>query len=282
MRSGLMALTKYWLPPPVDQAAMTPKLTRFYSERDDYHAMTAREDKVGHPQVLLLLRRIRSSDVIAEFGCGGGVVLGAAGQLARRAFGVDIGGIALRKATSRPGSHFVAQADVAAVPLRSESVDLAYSFEVLEHVWNPARVIQEMIRVVKPGGTIFFTTPNGYSMDMHLRLRPAVRFIHHLGAFASLVSASTRSLPYENIPPNLEADPVYPDCDMISRIHPRALQHFARQNACTVERLETFFFQKEKAGSDAERQRYDHLERHKFYHWYGDHILFIATKNKPR
>jgi SAM-dependent methyltransferase len=228
----------------------------------------------------LLLSRIRSTETIVEFGCGGGVVLSAAGQQARRAIGFDIGQIALRKAGSRPGRHSAVQADVASVPLPDNCANLAYSFEVLEHVWNPAAVIREMIRVVKPGGTIFFTTPNGYSMNLHLPLRPAVRFINHIGALVSLSSAVTRSQPYENIPPDLEADPVYPDCDMISRLHPMALNRFARNHGCTVERLETFFFQKDKAGSELERQRYDRLEQSGFYRWHGDHILFIAAKTR--
>jgi SAM-dependent methyltransferase len=278
MMSGILTLTRYWLPPAVDETKLKPKLARFYAERADYHAMTAREDKVSHPQVRFLLERIRPSDTVVEFGCGGGVVLSAAGNVARRAIGFDIGDIAVRNANARPGRHSAFVADVASVPLAENSADLVYSFEVLEHVWNPARVIEEMLRVVKPGGTVFFTTPNGYSMDMHLHLRPAVRFLHHVGAACAMISASTRRVPYENIPPNLEANPVYPDCDMISRLHPLALQRFARTRNCEVERLETFFFQQDKAPSELERRRFQHLDQSSFYRWHGDHIFFVGRK----
>jgi len=280
MFSGLIALTKYWLPSPVDKTAVRAKLARFYAERTDYHDMTAREDKITHPQVRLLLDRIHSCDTVVEFGSGGGVVLSAVGQIARRAIGFDIGGIAASKANSRPGRHVAVLADVASVPLPDNFADLAYSFEVLEHVWNPAHVIEEMLRVIKPGGAIFFTTPNGYSMDLHLELRPVIRFIHHLGAAVSLLPAFIRRLPFENIPPDLDADPVYPDCEMITRIHPLALNRFVRKHNCAVERLETFFFQKDKAATKSERQRYDRLERNSFYRWHGDHILLVARKNE--
>jgi SAM-dependent methyltransferase len=278
MLSGLSALVRYWLPPHVDRALIAPKLARFYAERADYHKMTAREDKVDHPQVRLLLGRIRPTDTVVEFGCGGGVVLSAAGQLAKEAIGFDIGEIALAKANSRPGRHHALKSDVANVPLRDNFADLAYSFEVLEHVWNPADVIREMIRVVKPGGTVFFTTPNDYNMHLHLSLRRSVRIIHHLGAVVSSTLASLRKVPYENLPPDLDADPVYPDCDRISRTHPKSLARFLRNSGCDVERLETFFFLREKSNSETERQRYERLERHPFYHWYGDHILFVGTK----
>lgn len=275
MLSGLSALIRYWLPPRVDRALIAPKLARFYAERADYHNMTAGEDKVNGPQVRLLLARIRPTDTVVDFGCGGGVVLSAAGQLAKEAFGFDIGEIALRKANSRPGRHCALKSDVANVPLRDNFADLAYSLEVLEHVWNPAAVIREMIRVVKPGGTVFFTTPNGYTMNLHLRMRRSVRIIHHLGAAVTITLASLRKAPYENIPPDLDADPVYPDCDMITRIHPKRLVDFSRNSGCDLERLETFFFLRKNSNSEAERRRYERLERHPFYHWHGDHILFV-------
>jgi SAM-dependent methyltransferase len=53
-----------------------------------------------------------------------------------------------------------------ALPFRDASVDVAYSSNVLEHVLEPWRVVDEMIRVVKPGGTLFISyntwwSPNG-------------------------------------------------------------------------------------------------------------------------
>jgi SAM-dependent methyltransferase len=242
--------------------------------------MTAGEDKINHPQVRLLLELIRPTDTIVEFGCGGGVALSAAGERAKVAIGIDIGDIALAKANRRPGKHRTMKSDIAKVPLPSDFADIIYSFEVLEHVWDPAAVIREMVRVLKPGGTLLITTPNGFTMNLHLRLRPAVRLINHLGAAVTLAIAAMRLQPYQNIPPDLEAEPVYPDCDMITRIHPRSLERFAREIGCEPLRVETFFFLREKSATDAERQRFARLELHPFYHWHGDHILFLGRKTR--
>jgi SAM-dependent methyltransferase len=178
----------------VDQEVEAPKLSRFYEERADYHEMTASEDKINHPQVRLLLELIRPTDTIVDFGCGGGVALSAAGERAQEAIGIDIGGFALAKANSRPGKHRTIKSDIAKVPLSSDYADIAYSFEVLEHVWDPAAVIREMVRVLKPGGTLLITTPNGFTMNLHLHLRPAVRFIHHLGAAVTLRTSRSPSV----------------------------------------------------------------------------------------
>jgi SAM-dependent methyltransferase len=41
------------------------------------------------------------------------------------------------------------------LPVRTGSVDVCYSSNVLEHVPEPTRMLDEMVRVTRPGGTIF-------------------------------------------------------------------------------------------------------------------------------
>ncbi len=271
-------LMRYWLPKHVQQDVVAPALAAFYSQRTDYHAMTASEDKIEDPQVRLLIQCIKPKDILVEFGCGGGVVLSRVGCLAKEATGIDIADLALHRARSRRGQHRVVKADVTKVPLADNYADITYSFEVLEHVWDPVAVIREMVRVTKPGGTVFFTTPNGYTMNPHLNLRRAVRAINLVGALAAELRLVFSHVLYENIPPDLDAMLVYPDCDMITRVRPRKLPELMKSLGCEVNQLETFFFLAAKADSDLQRRRYDHLQRHWFFRWYGDHILLIATK----
>ena len=50
-------------------------------------------------------------------------------------------------------------ADASALPFRAASFDVALNLVVLEHVPDPARVIQEMARVLKPGGLAYALIP---------------------------------------------------------------------------------------------------------------------------
>jgi SAM-dependent methyltransferase len=43
--------------------------------------------------------------------------------------------------------------------------DIFITQDVLEHVFNPKIAIQEIMRVIKPGGSHFFTTPKHYSIS---------------------------------------------------------------------------------------------------------------------
>jgi SAM-dependent methyltransferase len=42
-----------------------------------------------------------------------------------------------------------------ALPIRTDSIDVCYSSNVLEHVDDPERMAAEMVRVTRPGGTVF-------------------------------------------------------------------------------------------------------------------------------
>ncbi|HEX6075460.1 MAG TPA: class I SAM-dependent methyltransferase [Micromonosporaceae bacterium] len=49
------------------------------------------------------------------------------------------------------------------LPVRTDSVDLCYSSNVLEHVPDPWLMAAEMVRVTRPGGTIFLSYTPWYS-----------------------------------------------------------------------------------------------------------------------
>ncbi len=48
------------------------------------------------------------------------------------------------------------------IPLEDNSIDAIISIQVLEHLSNPQQALNEMFRVLKPGGHLFFTTPLCY------------------------------------------------------------------------------------------------------------------------
>lgn len=47
-----------------------------------------------------------------------------------------------------------------AIPYDNNSFDLVYSFEVLEHVENPRKVLEEIYRILKPGAYAYISTCN--------------------------------------------------------------------------------------------------------------------------
>jgi len=58
-------------------------------------------------------------------------------------------------------SHIDYVSDAASIPVEPGSFDAVICTEVLEHVPEPIRVVKEIARVLRPGGTLILTAPLG-------------------------------------------------------------------------------------------------------------------------
>ncbi|MCA1822739.1 MAG: methyltransferase domain-containing protein [Mycobacteriales bacterium] len=92
--------------------------------------------------------------MLLDVACGGGLL--APHVRGYRHVGVDIGEQATRVA--RDHGVAVARCDVAALPVRDASVDVVVAGEIFEHVADLDRVVGEIARVLRPGGTLVCDT----------------------------------------------------------------------------------------------------------------------------
>lgn len=73
----------------------------------------------------------------------------------------DVFGRMAQRRLAGVGAHATVQTfQSLPLPLADNSVDVALSYETVEHVPKPERFLAELVRVTKPGGTIVLTTPN--------------------------------------------------------------------------------------------------------------------------
>ncbi len=82
---------------------------------------------------------------------------GGPGYFARsfRAAGARYVGVELDGPTDLPAETFAVHGCGTSLPLRTGSLDVAYCSNVLEHVAAPWAVADELVRVTRPGGTVF-------------------------------------------------------------------------------------------------------------------------------
>lgn len=109
---------------------------------------------------------LREGDRVLDAGCGTGRALTPLRAAVGRS-GVVVGAdltpamlaAAVRAGRDRDGRLVVA--DVAALPLRSESLDAVFAAGLIAHLPRPAENLRELARVVRPGGTLALFHPIG-------------------------------------------------------------------------------------------------------------------------
>jgi ubiquinone/menaquinone biosynthesis C-methylase UbiE len=99
---------------------------------------------------------------VADVGTGTGFVAAGLAPRVKRVIGIDNASAMLRVARENLDSLSVSNAellvgDLAGLPLADNSVDAAFANMVLHHAVDPAAMLKEMARIVRPGGMIVIT-----------------------------------------------------------------------------------------------------------------------------
>ena len=102
---------------------------------------------------------------VLDVGCGGGILSESMAQRGAHVMGIDMGEAPLAVARlhqmeSGVEVDYQQSTAEALAEARPESFDVVTCLEMLEHVPDPASVIQACANLVKPGGQVFFSTIN--------------------------------------------------------------------------------------------------------------------------
>jgi 2-polyprenyl-6-hydroxyphenyl methylase/3-demethylubiquinone-9 3-methyltransferase len=107
-----------------------------------------------------------SGKTVLDVGCGGGILAEAMARSAAHVTGIDLAskplGVA-RLHALETGVENIGYREVAAEDLATEqpaSFDVVTCMEMLEHVPQPASIVQACATLVRPGGWVFFSTLN--------------------------------------------------------------------------------------------------------------------------
>lgn len=148
-------------------------------ERDDHSISGTFAERYEH-LFRYKVARDQQWKKIVEVGCGtgyGSAVLASDAQITA----LDISKKAISYAAQvHPGPDYVV-GSATALPLPDESVDAIVSFELIEHLTDPEKFLDECKRVLREDGAIMLSSPNpGYLMNLikhRLLSRPIPRKI---------------------------------------------------------------------------------------------------------
>ncbi|MEO5371349.1 MAG: methyltransferase domain-containing protein [Magnetococcus sp. DMHC-1] len=126
---------------------------------------------------LATLRQEASGDRLLDLGCGSGVVMRCARPHFRFVAGLDLSVEILRLAAP---AGAVTCGDAGALPFRDCSLDVVVCFAALHHLLEHAPLINEVYRVLKPGG--IFYTDHDMALAFSQRFALPLHLYRHLHA----------------------------------------------------------------------------------------------------
>jgi ubiquinone biosynthesis O-methyltransferase len=128
------------------------------------HPVLAYEQEVRSAAVLDLLGA-KDGETILDIGCGNARDVLPLAQAGSRVVGVDLSEGMIEQARTDLVAAGIREVelqvgDVTALQFPAQCFDKILCSEVIEHVPDPDLAIQEMFRVLKPGGSLVISTPN--------------------------------------------------------------------------------------------------------------------------
>ena len=130
-----------------------------------------------HSTILKFLN-INEKALVLEIGCGRGDLTEKLSKEYKKIVAFDISSVGVKKGRKRVNARCNCEflvADATKLPFNSHLFDVVILSEVLEHVIDQKRCIQEIYRIIKPNGYLMLTTPN--SEGIH---RNIIKLVHNL------------------------------------------------------------------------------------------------------
>lgn len=151
---------------------------------------------------LIELYSIKAGERFLEVGCGRGEFLSGFIECGVDGYGVDRSSLAEKYCPE--ATICTADLELEPIPYSDNYFDVVYSKSVIEHFYYPEKLVQEIYRVLKPGGLVITLCPSwefnyrNYFEDYTHRtpfMKSSLRDIYLINGFQSVCVKNMRQLP---------------------------------------------------------------------------------------
>lgn len=215
-----------------------PKQIDYYRENQAYaQTLLDREIRLYSKYADALKVPVAGARVL-DVGCGVGQVVGDLTGAGYEAWGVDVSRPNIERALQH--SPRCQLYDGSRLPFQNDHFAAAGALNVLEHVQEPEAFIAELVRVVRPGGTVILSSPNFYRVlgfrDYHPRMRGLAnkwRNWRRLRAKGRLIRQHPEAVRFDRMEP-IVREPFRPDDDAIVATNALEMAFFLERSGCDV------------------------------------------------
>jgi SAM-dependent methyltransferase len=105
------------------------------------------------------LSKYKQSGAILDLGCSSGAFLASLPRKSWELYGIEMSADVAKRAEAATGAK-VFVGDILEAPFPPESFDVITCFDVLEHLYEPRKVMAKVTEWLKPGGIFYVFVPN--------------------------------------------------------------------------------------------------------------------------
>ena len=134
-------------------------------------------------EILDRFEAYRKTGNLLDVGAGYGFFLEIARQRGWTVYGTELTDEAVNHCTGKGLTIF--KGELQNIDFGNLEFDIVISIEVIEHINNPIEYMTKIIEILRPGGTIYVTTPN-FNSFLRYRLKEeynVIEYPNHLGYF---------------------------------------------------------------------------------------------------
>jgi SAM-dependent methyltransferase len=213
----------------------------YYTHNEQYAEFLASWDPNFYGKYADTLKPERAGGKALDVGCGVGQVVARLTEAGFEAYGVDVSEPSISRA-----KQFCPRCEVydgKRLPFPDNYFDSAGALNVLEHVDEPEAFIQEIVRVVAPGGKIVISSPNfmravGFR-DYHPKMRGLGnkwRNWRRIREKCAQMRRDPSSVKFDRMTPIVK-QPFEPDDDAIIATNGIEIAFFLERFGCAVEEI---------------------------------------------
>lgn len=260
---------------------MSKPLDAWQSE-NYYHLAGEASLDVSHPGMKELIILSKGAGSILDLGCGEGSRLNLLKDKNKKLVGIDISEQGIRMARTQYKDIEFFSGDLEELPFKTQEFDLVFSAFVLEHLTNPAKVLDEALRVLKKGGKIVLIAPNYGAPNRCSPPYKDSRLQKLLNGFLSdlfSIYSKDRNLNWNKVEPISKKNRYEIDWDTTIEPYIRSLNDYLSQknvriiniNSCWIEELKSVKFHQKIFRFLGEKGIYP------FVFW-GPHLVLVGEK----
>jgi 2-polyprenyl-3-methyl-5-hydroxy-6-metoxy-1,4-benzoquinol methylase len=140
--------------------------SKYYPPEEDHYSKKGKYEEV---RIRRIAELVGKNKTVLDIGCYDGTIADKVIKNGNVVYGIDASKSAIRTAKKRGVKGVVGNVEKR-FPFKDDTFDVAVAGEIIEHIAGTDFFLDEVWRVLKPGGNLVITTPNVASLGRRLML----------------------------------------------------------------------------------------------------------------